>query len=163
MKVVQCDNGHEFDNASSYAFFAIKGALLWMSCPYTSPHNGKVERILCTINNMLRSLLFQTSILARYWVEACNTTTYLLNCLSTKAISTTNPYFTLHGVAPSYEHLHMFGCAVYPNLSAKATHKLAPRSTRCIFLGYSANHKGYRCLDLTVDNQIWQGWKNRMF
>jgi hypothetical protein len=65
-----------------------------------------------------------------------------------------SPYFALHGVTPSYEHLRMFGCACYPNLSAKATHKLAPRSTRCIFLGYSANHKGYLCLDLTTNNII---------
>jgi hypothetical protein len=58
IKVVQCDNGHEFDNASSCIFFTTKQVLLWMSCPYTSPHNGKAKCILRTINNMLRSLLF---------------------------------------------------------------------------------------------------------
>jgi hypothetical protein len=42
----------------------------------------------------------------------------------------------------------------YPNLSTKAAHKLAPRSTRCIFLGYSTDHKGYRCLDLTTNNIV---------
>jgi hypothetical protein len=74
--------------------------------------------------------------------------------LPTKVISMTSPYFTLHGVAPSYEHLCMFGCVCYPNLSAKATHKLAPCSTRCIFLRCSAEHKGYRCLDLTTNNNF---------
>jgi hypothetical protein len=154
IKAVQCDNGREFNNATSRAFFTTKGVLLRMSCPYTSPQNGKAERILRTINNMLRSLLFQASISARYWVEGIHTTTYLLNCLPTKPISTTSPYFTLHGVAPSYEHLRVFGCACYPNLSTKAAHKLAPRSTRCIFLGYSTDHKGYRCLDLTTNNIV---------
>jgi hypothetical protein len=48
----------------------------------------------------------------------------------------------------------VFGCAYYPNLSAKATHKLASRSTRSIFLGYSADHKGYRCLNLTTTNIV---------
>jgi hypothetical protein len=43
----------------------------------------------------------------------------------------------------------MFGCACYPNTSATAPHKLSHRSTRCLFLGYSLDHKGYRCLDLT--------------
>jgi hypothetical protein len=125
-----------------------------MSCPYTSPQNSNVECILHTINNILCSLLFQTSILARYWVEGLHTTTYLLNRLPTRAISTTSPNFTLHGVAPSYEHLHMLICSCYPNLSAKAAQKLAPRSTRCIFLEYSTDHKGYRCLDLTTNNII---------
>jgi hypothetical protein len=111
IKVVQCDNGREFDNASSRAFFTTKGVLLWMSRPYTSPQNGKTECILRTINNMLRSLLFQAFIPARYWVEGLHTATYLLNCLPTKVISTTSPYFALHGVAPSYEHLRVFGCA----------------------------------------------------
>jgi hypothetical protein len=67
IKVIQCDNGHEFDNASSRIFFVTKGVILWMSYPYISPLNSKVERILHTINNnMLHSLLFQASIPARY-------------------------------------------------------------------------------------------------
>jgi hypothetical protein len=36
IKAVQYDNVHEFDNASSYAFFASSGVILWMSYPYTS-------------------------------------------------------------------------------------------------------------------------------
>jgi hypothetical protein len=52
------------------------------------------------------------------------------------------------------DHLRVFGCACYPNLSAKAAHKLAPRSTRCIFLRYSVDHKGYQFLDLTTNNII---------
>jgi hypothetical protein len=37
IKVVQCDSGWEFDNASSCAFFASSGVILWLSNPYTSP------------------------------------------------------------------------------------------------------------------------------
>jgi hypothetical protein len=103
---------------------------------------------------MLRFLLFQASIPTRYWVEGLHTATYLLNRLPTKVISMTSPYFTLHGVAPSYEHLRVFGFACYRNLSAKAAHKLAPRSAICIFLGYSADHKGYRCLDLPTNSIV---------
>jgi hypothetical protein len=78
-----------------HAIHATKGVLMQMSCPYTSPQNGKAEHILYTINNMLRSLLFHASIPARYWVEGLHTTTYLLNHLPTKAITTTSPYFAL--------------------------------------------------------------------
>jgi hypothetical protein len=125
-----------------------------MSYPYTSLQNGKAEHIFRTINNMLRSVPFKASILARYWVEGFHTAIYLLNHLPTKAISMTSLYFTLHGVTPSYKHLRVFGCACYPNLSAIAAHKLAHWSNRYIFLGYSTDHKGYRCLDLTTNNIV---------
>jgi hypothetical protein len=60
----------------------------------------------------------------------------------------------LFGSPPSYEHLRVFGYACYPNTSATTPHKLSPRSTRCVLLGYSSDHKGYRCLDLSTNRLI---------
>jgi hypothetical protein len=57
-----------------------------MSCPYTSPQNGKAERTLRTINNMICSLLFQASFPVRYWIDELHTATYLLNHLPSKTI-----------------------------------------------------------------------------
>jgi hypothetical protein len=102
-----------------------------------------------TVNDVMRSLLFQASLLAHYWAEALTTATYLLNRLPTKAVAHPTPYFAIFGTHPYYDHLHVFGCACYPNLASTTPHKLAPHSTRCVFLGYSLDHKGYQCLDLT--------------
>lgn len=41
----------------------------------------------------------------------------------------------------------MFGCACWPNLRPYNTRKLQFCSKRCVFLGYSTHHKGYKCLD----------------
>jgi hypothetical protein len=76
---------------------------------------------------------------------------YLLNRLPTKTINAAYPHVALFGSAPSYKHLHVFGYACYHNIVATVHHKLAPRSTRCVFLGYFADHKGYRCLDLSTN------------
>jgi hypothetical protein len=87
----------------------------------------------------------------QYWIESLHTTTYLLNHLSTKTIIASCPYTALYNTPPTYEHLQIFGCACYPNLSVAAPHKLAPCSTRCVFIGYSSYHKGYCCLDLSTN------------
>jgi hypothetical protein len=96
-------------------------------------------------------LLFQASIPARYWAESLYAATYLLNLLPTKVIPALTPHFALFNTTPSYAHLRVFRCACYPNTSATAPHKLAPRFCLCVFLGYSSDHKGYRCLDLTTN------------
>lgn len=154
IKSIQCDNGREFDNSSSRLFFLTRGATLRMSCPYTSPQNGRAERIIRTTNNIVRSLLIQASLPPSYWVEALHTATYLLNRHPTKTLNFSTPFFALYGAPPSYSHLRVFGCKCYPNLSATAPHKLSPRSTLCVFLGYSPDHKGYRCLDLSSNRII---------
>ena len=59
IKAVQCDNGKEFDNSTTRTFFLTRGIHLRMSCPYTSPQNGKAERIIRSINDVVRSQLFQ--------------------------------------------------------------------------------------------------------
>jgi hypothetical protein len=115
---------------------------------------GKAELMIRTTNDVMRSLLFHAYLLARYWAESLYAATYVLNLLPTKAISAPTPYFALFGTTPSYAHLRVFGCACYLNTSATAPHKLAPCSCRCVFLGYSSDHKGYRCLDLTINRQL---------
>ena len=124
-----------------------------MSCPYTSPQNGRAERIIRSTNNILRSLLFQASLPPSYWVEALSTATHLLNLLPTKTLDMSTPHMALYGSPPSYDHLCIFGYRCYPNMTATDSHKLAPRSLPCVFLGYSAHHKGYRCLD-TSSNRV---------
>jgi hypothetical protein len=154
IKAIQCDNGREFDNSSTRIFLLSNGTQLRMSCPYTSPQHGKAERIICSVNNVICTLLIQASLPRRYWAEGLHTATYMLNRLPTTVIQAACPHLALFGSAPSYEHLRVFGCTCYPNTIATTPHKLSPRSIRCVFLGYSADHKGYRCLDLSTNRLI---------
>jgi hypothetical protein len=123
VNAIQCDNGRKFDNSSTRIFLLSNGTHLRMSCPYTSPQNDKAKCIIHSINNVIRTLLIQSSRLRRYWAEGLHTATYLLNCLLTKAIQVACPHIALFGSAPSYKHLRVFGCAGYPNtaLITKAT------------------------------------------
>jgi histone deacetylase 1/2 len=60
----------------------------------------------------------------------------------------------LFGVPPSYTDLRVFGCRCFPNLIATSGHKLAARSTPCVFIGYPADHHGYRCYNVATRRVI---------
>ena len=63
---LQTDNGREFDSAVVRSLLSRHGTHLRLSCPYTSQQNGKVERILRTLNDSVRALLFHASMPARF-------------------------------------------------------------------------------------------------
>ncbi|KAJ0519331.1 putative RNA-directed DNA polymerase [Helianthus annuus] len=102
------------------------------------------------LNDIIRSLLIHAHLPPIFWVVALHTATYLHNILPTKCLNFFTPTFALYLRHPTYDHLRVFGSACYPNTSATQPHKLHPREIRCIFLGYPADFRGYRCLDPTT-------------
>ena len=120
----------------------------------TTATQKECQRIIRTINNAIWSLLFQAHMAPTYWVEALHVAVHILNILPSVAIKSQIPYALLFPKAPTYDHLKVFGCLCFPNLNHSNLHKLALRSTPCLFLGYPSNHKGYRCMDLKTNKII---------
>ncbi|GJT07828.1 ribonuclease H-like domain-containing protein [Tanacetum coccineum] len=145
----QCDHGGEFDNRNLHKLFADNEIQFRFSCPHTSQQNGKSERMVRTINNLIRTLLFQANQPLIFWVEALNMAVHLLNILPSTAINSEIPYTRLFGTNPDYSLLRTFGCLCYPHLYPN--HKLEPRATPAILLGYASNHHRYCFLDLTTN------------
>jgi hypothetical protein len=90
------------------------------------------------------SLLATASMPHKYWDEAFLAATYLINCTPTKLLNYDTPIHTLLGATPDYSSFRVFGCACWPNLCPYNFHKLQFQSIRCVFLGYSNMHKGYK-------------------
>ncbi|KAH0711657.1 hypothetical protein KY289_007616 [Solanum tuberosum] len=67
--------------------------------------------------------------------------------LPTRTLDGDSPYFRLYGTLANYNKLRVFGCLCYPWLRPYNQNKLQPRSTPCIFLGYSQNQSAYKCYD----------------
>ena len=131
-------------------YIAEHGIFHHLTCPYTFPQNGIAEHKHRHIQEMGLTLLAQTCLPNYYWVDALFTSVYLINRLPTKVLNNITPYFVLHKTMPRYSDLRTFGCACYPYLRPYEKHKLAFRSKQCIFLGYSSQQKGYRCLDFAT-------------
>ncbi|KAJ9549163.1 hypothetical protein OSB04_021706 [Centaurea solstitialis] len=87
-------------------------------------------------------------------VEALLSAVHTFNLLPSTTIQYKTPFEVLFGFFPTYSHLRVFGCLCYPNTSPTSAHKLAPRSSACVYLGPSTDHRGYRCLDLITQKVI---------
>ncbi|GKC68095.1 ribonuclease H-like domain-containing protein [Tanacetum coccineum] len=116
IKSFQCDHGGEFDNRTFHKLFVDNGIAFRFYCPKTSQQNGKSERMVRTINNLIRTLLFQANLPPTFWVEALNMAIYLLNILPSTAINNEILYTRLFAKNPDYSLIRTFGCLCYPHL-----------------------------------------------
>ncbi|KAM7530049.1 hypothetical protein LguiB_033459 [Lonicera macranthoides] len=128
-------------------YLKTKGILSQRSCPYTPQQNGVAERKNRHLLDVVRTLLIESSVPARFWVEALSTAVYLINRLPSQTLNFDSPYSRLFGVAPEYNSLHIFGCVCFVHLPPTERHKLSAQAVRCAFLGYSNSHKGFVCYD----------------
>ncbi|KAL4562284.1 hypothetical protein LXL04_034484 [Taraxacum kok-saghyz] len=87
IQAFQCDNGREFNNRALLTYLQSNGITIRFSCPYTSQQNGKAERSIRTINNIVRTFLFQASLAPTFWTEALLTVVHTLNLLPTSTLS----------------------------------------------------------------------------
>ena len=73
---------------------------------------------------------------------------YILNRCPTKALQSITPYEAWHDKKPSIGHLRVFGCLAYALVPMQQRRKLDDKAVKCIFVGYSAESKGYRLYHL---------------
>ena len=147
IKSLQSDYGGEF--RSFKGFLSQCGIVHRHPCPHVHEQNGTVERKHRHIVENGLTLLAQASLPLKYWDEAYRTAVYIHNRLPTPILNSKTPIELLYKTKPDYSLLKTFGCSCFPNLRPYNKHKLQFRSTECIFLGYSLNHKGYKCMDPT--------------
>ncbi|KAM1806086.1 hypothetical protein ACFX11_029271 [Malus domestica] len=153
---IQClrsDYGGEFLSKEFQGFLNAQGITHQLSCPHTPEQNGCAERKHRHVVEMGRTLLFQSVLEPKFWVEAFQTAVYLINRLPPQS-SSVSPWEKLFQAPPKYHNLKAFGCACYPWLQPYSSHKLDTKSKLCVFLGYSLHHSGYRCFD-PVANKLY--------
>ena len=147
IKSLQTDGGGEFTSTQLKQHLVSCGIKHQLSCPHTPQQNGVAERKHRHVTELGLALMFQSKVPHQLWVEAFLTAAYLSNLLPSSVLPDhVSPYEMLVGKPPVYTSLRVFGCSCYPFLKPYAENKFDPKSLHCVFLGYSEQHKGYRCL-----------------
>ena len=84
-----------------------------------------------------------------FWGYALSTVVYLINRLPTSVLQNKTSFESLFQTTPDYHLLKTFGSSCFPYTIPYNTQKFQYKSIHYVFIGYSANHKGYLCLDLS--------------
>ena len=125
-----------------------------MSCPHIPQQNGVAERKHRHLVQCALALLSQSKLPMSYWSYAISTVAHLINKLPTPNLGNQSPWETLYKVSPGLNHLRTFGCECFPLLTPYNSHKLLPKTTPCVFIGYPLHTKGYYCLD-RITHQLY--------
>ena len=147
ISIFQSDGGGKFVNQDFSAHLKKCGIRHYISCPHTPEQNGLAERKHRHVTELGLSMLFQSHLPSTMWVDAFLTANFLINLLpSSVNDKQMSPYEKQHMRAPDYTSLRVFGSACFPYLKPYSQNKFDPKSLVCVFLGYSEQYKGYRCL-----------------
>ncbi|KAJ6978380.1 hypothetical protein NC653_026695 [Populus alba x Populus x berolinensis] len=147
IKILRSNSRGEYMSKEFQEYLKNKGILSQRSCPYTPQQNVVAEHKNRVLLDVVRTLLIDSSIPTRFWVEALSTAVHLINHLPSQVLNFASPYSILFGVIPEYNSLHVFGCVCFVHLPSTERNKLLAQATRCAFLGYSHSHKGFVCYD----------------
>lgn len=110
---------------------------------FHTQQNEVVERKNRHLLDVVRTLMLESFVPSWFWCEALSTIVHLINCLPSQSLRNDSPFFKLLCHKPIYSNLHSFGCICYVHLPRQ-------ECIKCVFLGYSAHHKGFICYDPNI-------------
>lgn len=144
VKRVQIDNG-ELVSAEVDTVCAEFGISVRRTAPYTSAHNGRVERLHGTFMSRSRTMRIAAGVPENRWDEFYVTACYLYNRSPTTTLpDNMSPFEVFYGRSPDNSHLREIGCRAFVLIN---THnpKIRARSIECVLIGYGSDSKTYRC------------------
>ena len=144
IKTLRSDNGGEYTSKVFSDYLKSQGIQRQFTIPRTPKQNGVAERMNRTIQETARSMIHGAGLSDEFWAEAVLTAVILRNRGPTKAVNDMTPYQCFTGNKPNVSNLRVFGCTAYMHIAKETRKKWDAKSTKCIFIGYCTQSKGYR-------------------
>ncbi|GJZ53278.1 retrovirus-related pol polyprotein from transposon TNT 1-94 [Tanacetum coccineum] len=131
---IRTDHGREFDNEVQFGEFCnANGITHNFSAPRTPQSNGVVERKNRTLQEMSRTMLNEQSLPQKFWCNAIDTSTYILNQILIRAILGKTPYKLLRGRKPTLDYFRVFGSKCFILNTKDYLTKFDPKITNVTF------------------------------
>ncbi|GKB17517.1 retrovirus-related pol polyprotein from transposon TNT 1-94 [Tanacetum coccineum] len=125
---IRTGHGREFDNEVQFGEFCdANGITHNFSAPRTPQSNGVVERKNRTLQEMGKTILNEQSLPQKFWCNAVDTSTYILNRILTRVILGNTPYEILRGRKPTLDYFRVFGSKCFILNTKDILTKLDPR------------------------------------
>nr|GEU52030.1 retrovirus-related Pol polyprotein from transposon TNT 1-94 [Tanacetum cinerariifolium] len=138
----------EFDNEVQFEEFCnANGITHNFSAPSTPQSNGVVEMKNKKLQEMSRTMLNEQSLPQKFWCNAVDTSTYILNRILIGSILGKTPYEILRGKKPTLDYFRVFGSKCFILNTKYYLTKFDSKSYEGVFLGYSQNSKAYIILN----------------
>ncbi|GKC74169.1 putative ribonuclease H-like domain-containing protein [Tanacetum coccineum] len=144
VKVIRCDNGIEFKNREMNEFCGLKGIKREFSVARTLQQNRVTERKNRTLIEAARTILADSLLPTIFWVEAVNTSCYVLNRVLVTKPHNKTPYELITGRPPSISFMRPFGCPVTILNSLDPLGKFDGKAKEGFLVGYSVNSKAFK-------------------
>ena len=145
LKTIVTDNGKLISNSMTQ-WCADHGIEHQCTAPYTSAHNGCIERLHHTILRCSWSMHLDCNAPACLWDEFNATTAYLMNFLASSGIDGQIPYELWFREHACLNLLCEIGCRAFA-LIQTLNPKIYWRSTPCTLIRYSPHSKAYQLWD----------------
>jgi hypothetical protein len=151
IRKIRMDNAREFNSIEFTAYLAEHGIQKELSAPYAHQQNGRVERLMRTLQGRMRSMMEVAKAPMNLWGEAALTCAYLFMRTATTTLPNgKTPFEMVHGSPPDISHLRVWGSRCFARIPTELQTKLGKRSWECKFMGYPDGVKGYRVRDTST-------------
>lgn len=108
--------------------------------------NGVVGSKNGHLTEIAHTLMFTRNVTKTFWSDAIQIVTYLMNKMPSHVLSFISPTKNRSPKIFLFSlPLKTFGCICYVHISKSDHTKLDQKTLKCVFLGYGADHKGYKC------------------
>jgi len=102
--------------------------------PGTPQQNGVAEHMNRTLNERTRSMRLHSGLPKSFWVDAINTTTYLINREPSVLMVFKISEKVWNSKEVKFSHLKVFCCVSYVNIDSDSCSKLNAKSKICFLL-----------------------------